>query len=47
MVLLDDFQVYYKLQGVRTVGCMLEKVPVNLLKRTGVDGLIRNVSLDP
>ncbi|KAG6861494.1 hypothetical protein C0995_015921 [Termitomyces sp. Mi166 len=42
MALLDDFEACYKLRGVRIVSEMLREVPGQLLKRTGVDGLIRS-----
>ncbi|KAG6836921.1 hypothetical protein H0H93_001287 [Arthromyces matolae] len=41
MALLDDFETRHKLCGVRIVSEMLREVPGPLLKRTGVDGLIR------
>ncbi|KAG6896867.1 hypothetical protein C0992_005558 [Termitomyces sp. T32_za158] len=41
MTLLDDFETSYKLRGVGIVSEMLREVPGQLLKRTGVDGLIR------
>ncbi|OAX39247.1 hypothetical protein K503DRAFT_101001 [Rhizopogon vinicolor AM-OR11-026] len=40
MTLLDDFEASYKLQGVRLVSDLLSCVPPELLKRTGVDGLL-------
>jgi hypothetical protein len=43
MTLLDDYEAHYKLQGVEIVSKMLRRVPKDLLKRTGVDGLIRTV----
>lgn len=43
MTLLDDFEAKYKLQGVFEVQEMLQRVPKDLLKRTGVDGLLRQV----
>lgn len=43
MALLDDYEARYKLQGVQIVSVMLQQVPKELLKRTGVDGLIRSV----
>ncbi|EMD40978.1 hypothetical protein CERSUDRAFT_111551 [Gelatoporia subvermispora B] len=42
MTLLDDFEMAYKLQGVRIVSDMLNAVPADLLKRTGVDVLLFN-----
>ncbi|KAG5645775.1 hypothetical protein DXG03_005312 [Asterophora parasitica] len=41
MTLLDDYEAPHKLQGVHIVSEMLQRVPSQLLKRTGVDGLIR------
>ena len=43
MSFLDDYQVHYKLLGVRLVADMLTRVPPHLLLRTGVDTLIFNV----
>ncbi|KAG6906563.1 hypothetical protein DXG01_013191 [Tephrocybe rancida] len=43
MALLDDFEARYKLRGVGVASEMLRDVPGQLLKRTGVDGLIRSV----
>lgn len=43
MTLLDDYEARYKLRGVEIVSEMLRHVPKELLKRTGVDGLIRTV----
>lgn len=40
MSLLDDYEVRYKIKGVRIVSEMLQKVPKALLKRTGIDGLL-------
>ncbi|KAE9388619.1 hypothetical protein BT96DRAFT_428892 [Gymnopus androsaceus JB14] len=40
MTFLDDYQVPYKLIGVQMVNMLLEHVPRDILKRTGVDGLI-------
>ena len=45
MTLLDDYEAKYKLWGVRIVLEMLKHVPKDLLRRTGVDGLLRSVSL--
>jgi len=45
MTLLDDYETKYKLQGVIVVEEMLRRVPKDLLKRTGVDGLLRQVGL--
>jgi hypothetical protein len=40
MTLLDDYDAGYKLQGIQVVAEMLKHVPVELLKRTGVDELL-------
>ncbi|KAG7096579.1 hypothetical protein E1B28_003998 [Marasmius oreades] len=40
MTMIDDYQVPYKLRGVVIVSQLLERVPQDLLKRTGIDGLI-------
>ncbi|KAF8121310.1 hypothetical protein EV363DRAFT_1458028 [Boletus edulis] len=42
MSILDDYQVPYKLLGVRLVSDMLKRVPPQLLLRTGVDTLMFN-----
>ncbi|KAK2462336.1 hypothetical protein APHAL10511_005642 [Amanita phalloides] len=42
MTMLDDYEPKYKLSGVRIVREMMNTVPGSLLKRTGVDGLIRS-----
>lgn len=47
MTFLDDYQVPYKLIGVQMVNMLLEHVPRDILKRTGVDGLIITVNLLP
>jgi hypothetical protein len=44
MTFLDDYQVSYKLKGVRLVTELLEHVPREILKRTGVDGLLLTAS---
>jgi hypothetical protein len=44
MTLLDDYDAGYKLQGIQVVAEMLKHVPAELLKRTGVDGLLFSVS---
>lgn len=46
MTFLDDFEAFYKLQGVRLVSDLLFRVPPELLKRTGVDGLLFTVRHD-
>ena len=43
MTLLDDYEAGYKLRGIVIIGEMLERVPGELLKRTGVDGLLFTV----
>ncbi|KAF5357658.1 hypothetical protein D9758_007440 [Tetrapyrgos nigripes] len=40
MTLLDDYQTYHKLQGVQIVLELLQRVPKEVLKRTGLDGLL-------
>ncbi|KAJ3753415.1 hypothetical protein EV360DRAFT_53504 [Lentinula raphanica] len=40
MTFLDDYQVPFKLKGVKMVEELLQHVPKEILKRTGVDGLI-------
>lgn len=44
MTLLDDYEVKFKLQGVELVSEMLKNVPAELLRRTGIDGLLFAVS---
>jgi hypothetical protein len=43
MTLLDDYEARYRLRGVEILAEMLQVVPGKLLKKTGVDGLIRSV----
>lgn len=43
MTLLDDYETFYKLKGVEVVSELLEHVPPELLRRTGVDGLLVSV----
>lgn len=43
MALLDDYEAKNKLHGVVIVQQMLLSVPKDLLRRTGVDGLLRQV----
>lgn len=43
MTYLDDFEAPYKLRGVQLVSDLLPRVPPELLKRTGVDGLLFTV----
>jgi len=40
MILLDDYEASYKLHGIQIVSNMLRNVPADLLRRTGVDGLL-------
>ncbi|KAF9268321.1 hypothetical protein L218DRAFT_608770 [Marasmius fiardii PR-910] len=40
MTMLDDYQVPYKLKGVAIASELLERAPQDLLKKTGIDGLI-------
>ncbi|KIK79998.1 hypothetical protein PAXRUDRAFT_833799 [Paxillus rubicundulus Ve08.2h10] len=40
MSFLDDYQVLFKILGVRLVSNMLTRVPLELLLRTGVDALL-------
>ena len=44
MTMLDDYEPKYKLSGVMIVQEMMNTVPGSLLRRTGVEGLIRSVS---
>ena len=43
MTLLDDYEVSYKLLGVQAVAKMLENVPAEILRRSGVDELLFTV----
>ena len=43
MILLDDYESYYKLKGLIVVSELLKHVPSESLKRTGVDGLLISV----
>ncbi|KIY45969.1 hypothetical protein FISHEDRAFT_48262 [Fistulina hepatica ATCC 64428] len=45
MTLLDDYQIQQKLRGVQLVQVMLQRVPVSVLKRTGIDILLQKASL--
>ncbi|KIJ56772.1 hypothetical protein M422DRAFT_62703 [Sphaerobolus stellatus SS14] len=45
MTLLDDYEIYSKLNGVWVISEMLVNVPPILLKRTGIDGLLKTVEL--
>ncbi|KAF9653060.1 hypothetical protein BDM02DRAFT_3108178 [Thelephora ganbajun] len=40
MILLDDYEVAYKLRGISIISRVLKTVPPDLLRRTGVDELI-------
>ncbi|TFK56229.1 hypothetical protein OE88DRAFT_1641915 [Heliocybe sulcata] len=40
MTLLDDYEAPYKLQGIRVASHFLSRAPADLLRRTGVDGLL-------
>lgn len=42
MTMLDDYEPKFKLRGVRIVRELMNSVPGTLLKRTGVQGLIRS-----
>jgi hypothetical protein len=43
MTLLDDYQMKYKLRGVQIAAHLLENAPGELLRRTGIDGLLYQV----
>lgn len=43
MTFLDDHQGVYKLKGVELVHEMLNNIPPELLRRTGMDGLLHSV----
>jgi hypothetical protein len=45
MTLLDDFDTRYKLLGLQVINVMLQRIPKDLLKRTGVDSLLFLVSI--
>jgi hypothetical protein len=47
MTLLDDYESYHKLNGIKIVTELLDHAPPQLLKRTGVDGLLITVSIVP
>ncbi|EIW82173.1 hypothetical protein CONPUDRAFT_143656 [Coniophora puteana RWD-64-598 SS2] len=42
MAFIDDYEPHHKLAGVRIVARMLERVPPELLRRTGLDALLNN-----
>ena len=44
MVLLDDYEVKYKIEGIHVVEALLENAPPDLLKRTGISELLFSVS---
>lgn len=43
MTLQDDYEVFYKLQGISITQEMIKRVPKELLRRTGVDELLFTV----
>ena len=45
MTLLDDFEASHKLEGVLVIQEMLRHVPSDILRRTGVDALFKQVGL--
>lgn len=45
MTLLDDYDTRYKLRGIHLASEMLQSVPPELLRRTGVAGLLFSVCL--
>ena len=47
MTLLDDYEAKHKLQGVYIVQEMLRNVPKDVLKRTGIAGLVQQVRSTP
>ena len=47
MTLLDDYEAKHKLQGVYIVQEMLRNVPKDVLKRTGIAGLVQQVRSNP
>ena len=44
MTFLDDYEIRYKVEGMRIVDAMLKKVPPDLLRKTGVTDLLFTVS---
>lgn len=44
MTLLDDYEIRYKIEGMKIVDAMLRNVPPDLLRRTGVTELLFTVS---
>jgi hypothetical protein len=47
MTLLDDYEAPYKIHGIKVVSELLQRAPIDLLKRTGIDGLLFTVRLIP
>jgi Tti2 family len=47
MTLLDDYEAPYKIHGIKIVSELFHRVPIDLLKRTGIDGLLFTVCLTP
>jgi len=47
MTLLDDYEAPYKIHGIKIVSELLQRAPIDLLKRTGIDGLLFTVRLIP
>jgi len=45
MTLLDDYEAPYKISGIKMVSELLQRVPIDLLKRAGIDGLLFTVRL--
>lgn len=45
MTFLDDYESTNKIHGIQLAQEMLQRVPPELLKRTGVDGLLHSVCL--
>lgn len=44
MTLLDDYEIRYKIEGMKIVNAMIKNVPPDLLRRTGVTELLFTVS---
>lgn len=44
MTLLDDYEIRYKVEGMKIVDAMIKNVPSDLLRRTGVTELLFTVS---
>ena len=47
MTLLDDFEVGWKISGVKVARALVQNAPPELLKRTGVSDLLYEVSFLP